>query len=58
VTLWILGGIRAVVDFSVERHTLVTREITQIFHRSLATVTQFAAAGAHLFKVRAHLLRA
>jgi hypothetical protein len=46
-----------VVDFGVERHTLVTGEITQIFHRSLAAVTQVAAARAHLFRVRAQLLR-
>jgi hypothetical protein len=46
-----------VVDFGVERHTLVTRKITQIFHRSLAAVTQAAAARAHLFRVRAQLLR-
>jgi hypothetical protein len=46
-----------VVDFGVERHTLVTGEITQIFHRSLAAVTQVAAARVHLFKVRVQLLR-
>jgi hypothetical protein len=46
-----------VVDFDVERHTLVTGEIMQIFHRCLATVTQVAAIRAHLFRVRAQLLR-
>jgi hypothetical protein len=46
-----------VVDFGVERHTLVTEKITQIFHRSLAAVTQVAVAREHLFKVRAQLLR-
>jgi hypothetical protein len=29
-----------VVDFGVERHTLVTGEITQVFHQSSATVLQ------------------
>jgi hypothetical protein len=46
-----------VVDFSVERHTLVTKEITQIFHQNLAAVTQVVVARAHLFRVRAQLLR-
>jgi hypothetical protein len=46
-----------VVDFGVERHTLVTGEITQIFHQSSTAVTQVAAARAHLFRVRAQLLR-
>ena len=45
------------VDFGVERHTLVIGEITQIFHQYLATVTQVAAARAHLFRVRVQLLR-
>ena len=49
--------IHLVVDFGVERHTLVTREISQIFHQSSAAVTQVAAARAHLFRVRAQLLR-
>jgi hypothetical protein len=57
VTLWIPGGIHLEVYFGVERHTLVTGEIIQIFHRSLEAVTQVAAARAHLFRVRAHLLR-
>jgi hypothetical protein len=46
-----------VVDFGVERHTLVTGEITQVFHQSSATVIQVPAARAHLFRVRAQLLR-
>jgi hypothetical protein len=45
------------VDFGIERHTPVTEEVTQIFHRSSAAVSQVAAARAHLFKVRAQLLR-
>jgi hypothetical protein len=56
VTLWIPGGIHPEVDFSVERHTLVTGEVIDIFHRSLAEVTQVAAARGHLFRVRAQLL--
>jgi hypothetical protein len=46
-----------VVDFGVERHTLVIEEITQVFHQSSTTVTQVPTARAHLFKVRAQLLR-
>jgi hypothetical protein len=46
-----------VVDFGVERHTLVTGEITQVFHQSSTTVLQDSAAGAHLFRERAQLLR-
>jgi hypothetical protein len=46
-----------VVAFSVERHTLVTGKITQIFHRSSAVVTQVAVERAHLFKVRVQLPR-
>jgi hypothetical protein len=46
-----------VVDFGVERHTLVTGEITRVFHQSSAAVSQFPAARAHLFRVRAQLLR-
>jgi hypothetical protein len=55
--MWILGGIHPIVDFGVEQHTVVTKEIKQIFHRSLATITQVATTMAHLFKVRAQLLR-
>jgi hypothetical protein len=44
-------------DFSVERHTLVTRKIIQVFHHSSAAVTQCSAAGAHSSRVRAQLLR-
>jgi hypothetical protein len=46
-----------VVDFGVERHTLVTEEITQVFHQSSTEVLQDSAAGAHLFRERAQLLR-
>ena len=46
-----------VADFGVERHTLVNGKITQVFHRSLATVTQVPAARALLFRERAQLLR-
>jgi hypothetical protein len=46
-----------VVDFGVERHTLVTREIMQVFHQSSAAVLQDSTARAHLFKERAQLLR-
>jgi hypothetical protein len=46
-----------VADFGVERHTLVTREITQVFHQSSATVQQDSATGVHLFRERAQLLR-
>jgi hypothetical protein len=45
-----------VVDFAVERHTLVTREITQVFHQSSTLVTQVLTTRAHLFRVRAQLL--
>jgi hypothetical protein len=40
-------------DFGVERHTLVTRKITQVFHHSSAAFTQVPTARAHLFRVRA-----
>ena len=46
-----------VVDFSVERHTLVIGEITQVFHQSSVAVTQVPIARAHLFRVRVKLLR-
>jgi hypothetical protein len=46
-----------VADFVVERHTLVTGEITQVFHQSSTTVLQGSAVGAHLFRERAQLLR-
>jgi hypothetical protein len=45
------------VDFGVERHTLVTGKITQVFHHSSAVVTQGPAARAHLSRVRVQLLR-
>jgi hypothetical protein len=46
--LWIPGGRHPEVDFGVERHTLVTRKIIQIFHRTSAAIIQFAAVRAHL----------
>jgi hypothetical protein len=46
-----------VADFSIERHTIVIEEVTQIFHRSLVAVSQVAAARVHSFRVRAQLLR-
>jgi hypothetical protein len=45
------------VDFGVERHTLVTRKITQVFHHSSAAVTQGPTTRVHLSRVRAQLLR-
>jgi hypothetical protein len=47
----------AVVDFSVERHTPVNGEITEVFHQSSAAVLQVPATRAQLFRVRAQLLR-
>jgi hypothetical protein len=44
-------------DFGVERHTLVTGEIIQVFHHSSATVTQCSTARAHSSRVRVQLLR-
>jgi hypothetical protein len=44
-------------DFGVERHTLVTEKITQVFHHSSAAVTQGPATRAHLSRVRTQLLR-
>jgi hypothetical protein len=46
-----------VADFSVERHTLVTGEITQVFCQYSTAVLQDSTTGAHLFRERAHLLR-
>jgi hypothetical protein len=46
-----------VVDFGVERHTLVTRKIIQVFHHSSAAVTQCSTERAHSSRVRAQLLR-
>jgi hypothetical protein len=54
---WIPGGRHQLVDFGVERHILVTGKITQVFHHSSTIVTQVPIARAHLFKVRAQLLR-
>jgi hypothetical protein len=55
--MWIPGGIHLVVDFGVERHTLVIGEMKNIFHRSLTTVKQVTTVRVHLFRVRAQLLR-
>jgi hypothetical protein len=55
--LWIPGGRHPEVDFGVERHTLVTGEIIQIFHRFTAAVIQVQAARAHLSRLRACELR-
>jgi hypothetical protein len=44
-------------DFGVERHTLVTGKVIQVFHHSSATVTQCLVARAHSSRVRAHLPR-
>jgi hypothetical protein len=44
-------------DFDVERHTLVSEKIIQVFHRSSAAVTQCSAARAHSSRVRVQLLR-
>jgi hypothetical protein len=46
-----------VADFGVERHTLVTGKIIQVFHHSSAAVTQCSTARAHSSRVRAQLLR-
>jgi hypothetical protein len=46
-----------VADFSVERHTLVTWDVTRVFHQSSTTILQGSAAEVHLFKERAQLLR-
>jgi hypothetical protein len=45
------------VDFGVERHTLVTEKIIQVFHHSSAVVTQCSIARVHSSRVRAQLLR-
>jgi hypothetical protein len=45
------------VDFGVERHTLVTRKIIQVFHHSSTTITQCSTARAHSSRVRAQILR-
>jgi hypothetical protein len=42
------------VDFSVERHTLVTGKITQVFHHSSAAATQGPTTRAHSSRVRVH----
>jgi hypothetical protein len=45
------------VDFNVERHTLVIGKIIQVFHHSSTVVTQCSIARAHSSRVRAQLLR-
>jgi hypothetical protein len=45
------------VDFSVERHTLATEEITQVVHQSSTTTTQVPTARAHLVRARAQIMR-
>jgi hypothetical protein len=57
IVQWILGGRHQLADFGVERHTLVTRKITHVFHHSSAVVTQGPIARVHLSKVRAQPLR-
>jgi hypothetical protein len=42
-----------VVDFDVERHTLVIGGVTHVFHQRSTTVSQFPASRAHLFRVKA-----
>jgi hypothetical protein len=53
IVQWIPGGRHQLDDFSVERHTLVIKKITQVFHHSSTTVMQGPAARAHLFRERA-----
>jgi hypothetical protein len=45
------------VDFGVERHTLVTRKIIQVFHHSSSAVIQCSTTRAHSSKVREQLMR-
>jgi len=45
------------VEFGVERHTLVTEDITQVFHHSSAVAIQVPATKADLFRVREQILR-
>jgi hypothetical protein len=40
-----------VVAFGVERHTLVTEKIIQVFHHSSVAVTQCSVARAHSSRV-------
>jgi hypothetical protein len=49
--LWIPVGRHPEVDFDVERHTLVTGKIIQIFHHTSTTVIQFAVVRAPLIQV-------
>jgi hypothetical protein len=57
IVQWIPGGRHQLVGFGVERHTLVTRKIIQVFHYSSTAITQCSAAREHSSRVRAHLLR-
>jgi hypothetical protein len=43
-------------NFSIERHTLVTEKITQVFHHLSAAVTQCSTVRAHSSRGRAQLL--
>jgi hypothetical protein len=52
--LWIPGGRYPEADFDVERHTLVTGKIIQIFHHNSIIVIQVATMREHLFRVRVH----
>jgi hypothetical protein len=45
------------VDFGVERHTLVTWKIIQVFHHSSTAFTQCSATRVHSSRVRGQLLR-
>jgi hypothetical protein len=45
------------VDFGVEKQTLVTGKIIQVFCHSSTAVTKCSAVRVHSSKVRAHLLR-
>jgi hypothetical protein len=45
------------VDFGVERHTLVTGKITQVFNHPSTTVTQCSASRADSSRVRVQILR-
>ena len=45
------------VDFGVERHTLVIEKIIQVFHHSSTTIIECSTARAHSSRVRAQLQR-
>jgi hypothetical protein len=46
-----------VANFGVERHTLVIREVTQVFHQSSVAILQDSTTRAHLSRERVQLLR-